>query len=115
MVNRGRNPSHPFWCGRVWRSSRRLYESDCPLRWDRVHSSPGNLASTPTSIMKIRLPLFALICAVTTLPVVRAQDAAPKQMPAKEDTTPLGEQMDKISGAFRNFFRKVTATTENED
>jgi cytochrome c556 len=65
--------------------------------------------------MKIRLPLFALICAVTALPVIRAQDAAPKQMPAKQDTTPLGEQMDKISGAFRKLGRQIADATKNED
>jgi hypothetical protein len=61
--------------------------------------------------MKIRVPLFALICGLTALPVLRAQDAAPKRMPAKEDQTELGAKMEKISGAYRKL-SKVDPTTK---
>lgn len=62
--------------------------------------------------MKIRLPLFALICALASLPGLRAEDAAaPKQMPDKDDQTELGSKMEKIGGAFRRL-RKVDPATK---
>ena len=64
--------------------------------------------------MKIRIPLFALICAVTALPVVRAQDAQ-KQMPAKEDQTELGARMEKMGAAFRKLRALVKDPTKNAD
>jgi len=61
--------------------------------------------------MKIRLPIFALICALAPLPGLRAQDAAPKPMHEKEDQTELGGKMEKIGGAFRRL-RKVDPATK---
>ena len=65
--------------------------------------------------MKIRLPLFALICALTSLSMIRAEDAAPKKMPAKENQTELGGKMEKISGAYRKLSRQINDATKNED
>lgn len=64
--------------------------------------------------MKIRIPLFALICAVTALPVIRAEDA-PKQMPAKEDQTEIGAHMEKMGAAFRKLRASSKDATKNAD
>lgn len=73
--------------------------------------------------MKIRLLLIPLICAMTAFPVVRAQDAAPKKMPAKMDQTELGGKMEKISGAYRKLTKvdpasklaQIADPAKNED
>jgi hypothetical protein len=65
--------------------------------------------------MKIRLTILCLVCSLAALPVIRAQDDAPKKMTPKEDQTPLGEQMEKISGAYRKLSRQITDATKNED
>ena len=66
--------------------------------------------------MKIRLPLLALLCSLAALPVLRAEDAAPKKMSAdKEDETELGDKMDKMGGAFRKLGKQINDATKNED
>lgn len=56
--------------------------------------------------MKIRLPILALVSAFALMPVLRAEDAAPRKMGPKEPQTELGDKMEKIQGAFRKL-RKV--------
>jgi hypothetical protein len=65
--------------------------------------------------MKIRLIILSLVCSLATLPVLRAQDDATKKMAPKEDQTPLGEQMEKISGAFRKINKQVADAAQNAD
>lgn len=79
---------------------------------------PGNFAFNlilPTASMKIRLLSLTLICALVTMPALRAEDDATKKMAPKEDQTELGAKMEKISGAYRKLGRQIADATKNED
>jgi cytochrome c556 len=65
--------------------------------------------------MKIRLLSLTLICALATVPGLRAQDDTPKKMAPKEPQTELGGKMEKISGAYRKLGRQIADATKNED
>ena len=65
--------------------------------------------------MKLRLLTLSLISALVALPILSAQEAAPKKMAPKEDKTPLGDQMEKLNGAYRKLGRQVADATKNED
>jgi len=90
-------------------SSAGLQESSCAPRADFVHFGP---AKTPAKLnpkeMKLRLLTLTLISALVAMPVLRAQDN-------KEDTTELGDKMDKISGAFRKLGKQISDSSKNED
>jgi uncharacterized protein YukE len=64
--------------------------------------------------MKIRILLLTLICAMATVPGVRAADGKAKGGD-KEEETELGNQMDKMGGAFRKLKRQVADASKNED
>ena len=59
--------------------------------------------------MKIRLLLATLVCAVMTVPGLRAEDAR------KEAETELGAKMEKMGGAFRKLRRQVADASKNQD
>ncbi|HEX2852152.1 MAG TPA: cytochrome b562 [Opitutaceae bacterium] len=63
--------------------------------------------------MKIRLLFIALICALTSLPVLRAEDGAPKAA-AKEETE-LDHVMDRLNKAYGKVRRQVSDATKNAD
>lgn len=63
--------------------------------------------------MKIPVLLLSLLCAIATVPVVRAADH-----PANgddDDQTELGEHMEKIGRAFRKLGKEVADSTKNAD
>ena len=59
--------------------------------------------------MKIRLLTATLICALSFVLGVRAEEKA------KEDQTELGSKMEKIGGAYRKLGRQIEDATKNED
>lgn len=63
--------------------------------------------------MKIRILLLTLICAVATVPGVRAAEGKAKG--GDKEETELGNQMDKMGGAFRKLKRQLPDATKNED
>ena len=65
--------------------------------------------------MKLRLLTLSLISALIALPILSAQEAAPKKTGPKEDKTELGDQMEKMNGAWRTLGRQITDATKNED
>jgi len=107
--------AHPFARTGVWRANCREHESCCASRRDGLHSTPGISVSLPNPIMKIRLPIFALVSALALMPVLQAQDAAPKKMGPKEPQTELGDKMEKMQGAYRRLGRQIADATKNED
>jgi soluble cytochrome b562 len=71
---------------------------------------------TPNLIdMKLRLLTLSLISALTALPVLRAQEDAPKKMGPKEPQTELTGKMEKLSDAYRKLGRQIADATKNED
>jgi hypothetical protein len=68
--------------------------------------------------MKIRYLLVTLATAAAIALGVQAQESSPKvpeAAKAKEDQTPLGERMEKISSAWRAIKRQITDASKNED
>lgn len=63
--------------------------------------------------MKIRLLFLTLICALASLPVLRAESAAPKAA-ATEDTE-LEKVMDRMNKAYGKVRRQVSDATKNAD
>jgi cytochrome c556 len=59
--------------------------------------------------MKIRILFCLLTLGLTVVPGLRAQDAK------KDDTTELGDHMNKISGAFRKLRGALPDATKNDD
>jgi soluble cytochrome b562 len=57
--------------------------------------------------MKIRILFLSLLCAVAAVPSTRAAD--------KEDTTVLGDHMDKMGAAFRKLRKQIDDATKNAD
>jgi soluble cytochrome b562 len=71
---------------------------------------------TPNLIdMKLRLLTLSLISALTALPVLRAQEDAPKKMGPKEPQTELTGKMEKLNDAYRKLGKQITDATKNED
>ncbi len=62
--------------------------------------------------MKLRLLTVSLLSALLTSSFVFAQE---KKMGPKEDQTPLGEQMEKIGGAYRKLGRQINDASKNAD
>jgi soluble cytochrome b562 len=62
--------------------------------------------------MKLRFLTVTLLTALLAAPFTFAQE---KKMGPKEDQTPLGEQMEKISGAYRKLGRQINDATKNAD
>ncbi len=65
--------------------------------------------------MKLRFLTFSLISALVALPMLRAQEDGPKKMGPKEPKTELGEQMEKMGGAYKKLGKQITDATKNED
>lgn len=63
--------------------------------------------------MKLRLLFLTLICALTSLPVLRAEDAAPK--PAAKEETELDRVMERLNKAYGKVRRQVADATKNAD
>jgi cytochrome c556 len=64
--------------------------------------------------MKIRVLLLSLICALVTVPGLRAAAAGPKDKDDDEQTE-LGDHMEKLSGAYKRLGREVADPAKNED
>ncbi len=83
-----------------------------------MHFRPAKTPSQPTSIqndMKLRLLTISLISALIALPVLRAQDDAGKKKERKEPQTELGQQMEKISDAYRKLGKQINDASKNAD
>ena len=65
--------------------------------------------------MKFRLLTLSLISALIALPVLRAQDDAPKKKGPKEPQTELTGKMEKLSDAYRKLGREIKDPSKNED
>jgi soluble cytochrome b562 len=78
--------------------------------------SPGkNASNTNLKDMKLRLLTLSLISALVALPTMDAQEGGQKKMGPKEDHTPLGDQMEKLNGAYRKLGRQISDATKNAD
>ncbi|MSU23179.1 MAG: hypothetical protein EXS32_05065 [Opitutus sp.] len=64
--------------------------------------------------MKIRILLLTLICAVATVPGVRAQEGKAKSADQDEQTE-LGAKMEKVGAAFRKLRGSAADATKNAD
>jgi len=83
-------------------------KSHCPARGRLRFLLPAFSSRHLPMIMKIRLPLLALLCSLIALPSASVQAA-------DEPETELGKHMEKMSGPFRKLRRQAADATKNAD